>query len=403
MITPAGITALPAGQTLRDDVVKGLLVRAGQRKKAYYLWYRTLAGEARQPKVGDCAVMSLADARAAAKAMLLRVANGHDPSRERATVRAAPTLDDLRAEYAKLRGGKKKSAALDEYRYTRYIGPRFGKRKVTSLTYADAVEFMATLKDAPYQANRVLADLSILLTFAERPLQWRALGSNPCTGVQRYPEVARKRFAKAHEFARLGPILERESGAYPGEVAFLYLLCFSGARPAEIELAQRSQMDRVGDAGVLRLPDSKTGQREVFLPPQAMRLIDRLEPPADGSICGVTQAQARAVWQRARSEAGCPDLRMYPDLRRSFATQVVATGRPMSMAGQLLGHKTVQTTMIYARLVEDAAHDAAAGAAASISAMLGHGKADVGDRVGNEGAGHLPLPDGVVIPSGQQV
>lgn len=74
-------------------------------------------------------------------------------------------------------------------------------------------------------------------------------------------------------------------------MAFIHLLILSGARKSEIAAARPEWLD----GSVLRLPDSKTGEKSVHLPPQAMALIKRLP----------------------KTEAGCPDLRMH-DLRRTL-------------------------------------------------------------------------------------
>src|SRR5258708_40351999 len=110
---------------------------------------------------------------------------------------------------------------------------------------------------------------------------WRDTGSNPCQHVERFREVKRRRFATPAEIAKIGPVLDRfaENLEHVTGVAFLYILMFSGARPSEIERAKPSQLERIekdGVAyGVLRV-DGKTGPRNVFLPPQAMRVIDKL-------------------------------------------------------------------------------------------------------------------------------
>jgi integrase len=122
------------------------------------------------------------------------------------------------------------------------------------------------------------------------------------------------------------------------------------------------------DGNVLRLPDSKTGQRDVYLPPQAVALIESLPPYRDGTITGIKSP--RHLWRVIRKEAGCPDLRLYPDLRRSFATVGVAAGNTMDLMGGLLGHKNRQTTMVYARLMEDAAKEAASSTAAAMEKLL---------------------------------
>lgn len=365
-MTPAEIRNLQPGATLRDDIVTGLECRAfPSGRKAFYLYYRTRLGRARHPKVGDCNIMSIADARGAARKMLLDVANGGDPVAERTRGKHEPTFKDLWAKYRELCGSRKKSAREDERVYLRILAPRFNDRIVRSLCHEDAMRIHSALVRAPYQANRAISLLSKLCSFAERPLEWRSVNSNPCRGIQRYTELKRARYAKPEELARIGQAISAHTNSHPQAAAFIYLLLYSGARPAEIGSARREWLD----GNVLRLPDSKTGQRCIYLPPQAVQAIARLPVYRDGTICGIKSP--KHLWRIVRAEAGCPDLRLYPDLRRSFATVGVAAGNTMDLMGGLLGHKNRQTTMVYARLMESAAIEAASSTAAAMEKLLG--------------------------------
>src|SRR3954468_941364 len=58
----------------------------------------------------------------------------------------------------------------------------------------------------------------------------RPPGSNPCRGVDRYPEKRRERFLSAAELARLGAVLEEEEPHDPFVVLAIRLLLLTGAR-----------------------------------------------------------------------------------------------------------------------------------------------------------------------------
>lgn len=366
-MTPSEIKSLPPGQTLRDDVVTGLEVRAfASGRKAYYVWFRTKVGRPRHPKIGDCALMTVADARQAAKALLLQVANGKDPIQERRETGSGRTVAALWSEYWEQHGQFKKSAGEDRRLYLRHIAPRFGNHLVHALRHDDALRLSRSLASTPYQANRAVALLSKLCSFAERPMEWRSLNSNPCQGVPRYPERKRRRHAGHAELARLGPSLAGHVETNPAGVAFIYLLMYTGARPAEIGESRRDWLD----GNVLRLPDSKTGQGEIYLPPQALEALARIKPPRDGSLLGIRKAPRR-LWRKVRREAGCPDLRMYPDLRRTFATVGVAAGNTIDQIGGLLKHKNRQTTLVYAQLMEEAAKAAVGATANMMDELMG--------------------------------
>lgn len=366
-MTPAEIKNLQPGKNLRDSSVTGLEVRAfPSGKKAFYVWFRTKAGKPRHPKIGDCAVMSIAEARTAARALLLEVANGKDPTHQRRNDPNGRTVDQLWQVYREQHGQFKKSAGEDQRMYLRHIAPRFRNHLVHAFRYDDALRVSRALEDTPIQANRVISLLSRMFSFAERPLEWRSLATNPCRGVPRYPERQRLRYARHTELASLGSSLVRHLDENPAGVAFLYLLMFTGARPAEIGESRREWLD----GNVLRLPDSKTGQGNVHLPPQAMDALARIPAPRDGSLLGIRKAPRR-LWRKIRAEAGCPDLRMYPDLRRTFATVGIGAGVSLDQVGGLLKHKNRQTTLVYAKLMEDVANDAAAATANKMDELLG--------------------------------
>lgn len=403
-ITPTLIDSLPVNKTLRDDLVTGLEVRSFPNgRKAYYLYFRTKLGKARHPKIGDCKILTLAQARQIAKDMLLIVANGGDPIGERNGVKREPTVEDLFQHFWQGRAARLKGAAEYQRMWETIVKPAIGTLRCRSVLYEDMAALHSAFKGTPYQANRVNQMCSSMFNFAERPLQWRDLGSNPCRGIRRFPEQKRRRFATPAELGTIGEQLAASANSHPQQVAFLYLLLFTGARPAEIGKSKRKWLEPLADgAGALRLPDSKTGQRTVYVPPQAMAVIKGLPEYEDGSICGITSP--KKLWLGIRKRAGCPDLRLYPDLRRSFASSAFANGESIDMVGALLGHASRQTTLVYARLVEDAAVAAVTTAGNRMATLLGgQNKPDVGASVADEGDGHTNLVVPVVAPSDRQI
>ena len=105
------------------------------------------------------------------------------------------------------------------------------------------------------------------------PEWWRPDGSNPCRHVTKFKEKKRKRYLSQQELARLGEALAK---AEDGEldrpisgyaVATIRLLILTGARRGEILTLRWDEVNF--ERGCLELSDSKTGEKEVFLPPAA--------------------------------------------------------------------------------------------------------------------------------------
>jgi integrase len=65
----------------------------------------------------------------------------------------------------------------------------------------------------------------------------------------------------------------------------------------------------------------------------------------------------RRLWLALLEEAGVADLRVH-DLRHTFASYSLSGGQTLGTVGQLLGHRSTQTTSRYTHLVDDAARAA---------------------------------------------
>jgi integrase len=77
-------------------------------------------------------------------------------------------------------------------------------------------------------------------------------------------------------------------------------------------------------------------------------------------------------WDVARKRAGMPELRLH-DLRHSFASFLINSGRSLYEVQNILGHTQVKTTQRYAHLTQDsliAAADTATRSLPSLSTMM---------------------------------
>lgn len=64
------------------------------------------------------------------------------------------------------------------------------------------------------------------------------------------------------------------------------------------------------------------------------------------------------VWERIRAEAGLPHVRIH-DLRHSYASFLVNSGRTLFEVQQILGHSQPQVTQRYSHLSTKTLQDAA--------------------------------------------
>lgn len=363
-LSTSAIANAATGTILRDKTVPGLHLKVTSTGKRFFLYFRTKGGVERRPKLGDYPIMSVAQARQAAKDLLLKVAMGEDPIARRQDEKIAPTVKDAIDEYEKKHAVKRKSGTAAVALLRKYLEPKLGSEKVASIEH----RHMARLHDdlgvkTPILANRVVQHSSKLFSLCIAPWGYRtAAQGNPCKGIERNKENKRRRYMTVEEARAVAARLDHYKTQFPAAVAYIYLLILTGTRRGEVWKARWEWLD----GNVLRLPDSKTGAKSVYLPPAAMEVIAQL-PVSSGTIVGI--GPPYKLWYKVRKEAGCPDLRLH-DLRHSFASAALAAGLSLAQIGELLGHHSTQTTMRYAHLVEDAAHEAVARTAETINARL---------------------------------
>ena len=75
------------------------------------------------------------------------------------------------------------------------------------------------------------------------------------------------------------------------------------------------------------------------------------------------------AWDTARKSVGLSDVRMH-DLRHSFASLLINSGRTLYEVQHILGHTQVKTTQRYAHLSQDTLLAAANSATAALGAAM---------------------------------
>lgn len=359
-----------------DDELKGFGLRiAPTGRKTFVVQYRA-GGRVRRVKIGRMGAVTPEQARNQARAILGAVACGENPAEKIAFDRKAPRVRDLAARYVRDHVELRlKPRTQREYRHclNAYILPAIGAFRVADVGRTDIVDLHAALKDRPFQANRVLEVARAMFNHAEI---WglRPEGANPCRRVRRNPERKRERHLLPEEIRRLGTVLDQRLASgleTPFVVAAFKLLILTGCRLSEI---QTLQWAFIRD-GSIYLPESKTGERRVPLPPAARAVLARL--PRDpnnrfviaGDVPGHHATDLQRPWRRIRAEAGLAEVRIH-DLRHTYASNAVKAGLSLPMVGKLLGHTQMQTTMRYAHWEDAPVNAAAANVSDALSMAL---------------------------------
>ena len=334
-------------------------------KRIYMLYYRSADRRQRKPKIGDHGVMSCEQARDVAQRWLLEVAQGRDPSVEKQHIKQIPLMRELADQYMREHAPRKKasSAKEDGRLWAQHILPRLGTVKVSAVTRTDIARIHQHFHGQPVMGNRILSLLSKALNLAEL-WGYRENHSNPCLHVKKYGETKRDRFLSPEEVVRLMASLEEEAKTCQNiwTIYAIRLLLLTGCRLNEILTLTWAEVDLPNQC--LRLKDSKTGKKLVYLSSAAVSTFESL-PQTPGNvhvICGDKEGahlvNLQKPWRRIRERAGLSDVRLH-DLRHTFASIAASRGLSLPMIGALLGHKQTQTTARYAHLLGQPLREAA--------------------------------------------
>jgi len=386
-----GVEPMGATYLVRDSEVRGfVLVVTPAGAKSYAVDYRAGSGRGspkRRLTIGKHgSPWTPETARIEAKRLLAEVAAGRDPATARQEDRKALTFGELIDLYLREGVGHKKHSTLkaDRGRIEHHLRPLLGKLRADRIVRAD-VEQMRNAVTAGKTAERIesgdkrrsgsmatggkgvaaqcVALVGALFAFAvERAL----CADNPARGVKKAPVRKVERFLSGAEIARLAEALDAEAqrSGNPYPSAAIKLLLLTGCRRGEIVDLRWDHVDFEHEC--LRLPDSKTGAKVVYLNAPARVLLQELPRMTDNPrvIPGMRADSASAAienaWERVRAAAGLIGVRLH-DLRHSFASVAAAGGLSLPIIGALLGHKHATTTARYAHLSADplrAANDA---------------------------------------------
>jgi integrase len=231
------------------------------------------------------------------------------------------------------------------------------------------------------------------------------VGSNPARFVKAFKEHHRERYLTPDELARLADALNaaQASGtASPWAVGTIKLLMFTGCRRDEILTLQWSFIDAEGRC--LRLPESKTGAKVVYLNAPALEVLTGLAKLREagnpyvivGHVAGARLVNLTKPWYRILKAANLEGLRLH-DLRHVYAGMGAALGLGLPVVGKLLGHTQAQTTQRYANLAPDPVAAAAERIGEALLEAMDKGRA----RVVELNAGPGPVKGALATAKGK--
>lgn len=351
--------------TVFDTEIKGFcLEHRPSGGITFYFRYRDHLKVTRLIKIGLAEEIDLSAARVKAHEIKAMINEGGDPKLE-LRLKSFPTfrefIDERYLPFIKVR---KRSAWMDETLLRNHLLPIFSEYHLNRIKRADIIKMHHEAKAKGFAdgtCNRWLILMRFIFNCA---IRWDVLpvGANPCSGVTLFTDNgARERYLSEEEVVCLFRVLDASSNVQLANI--VKLLLFTGARKREILDARWECVDL--DKRVLKVPLSKSGKpRFIHLSDAALAIIQSLprkpnlpwlffNPKTTKPIVSVFCA-----WNSIRKAAGIPDLRMH-DLRHSFASFLVNSGRSLYEVQRLLGHYDPKVTMRYAHLSQDSLVDAA--------------------------------------------
>lgn len=401
-----------------DDDLPGFGVRLyPSGSKRFFVTYWA-AGRQRRQSIGEFGTWTLEAARVEARRIKSEAERGIDGlAAKQESRRVERRMTTLRAYWTEhffpsvRNHWKPGTIAANASRWENHLAPALGDRSLAEITKGDAKRLLADIRakagkrapegkatnpgDRTVTANRATELLRQILNHA---IEGGFLdGPNPVSKVKTFREAPREAILTGEQIAALFAAIAAEEAlggkkavartgeAEPGKrggkglkeaesrgisthaAALFRLLLLTGARLREIMLAKWDWIDWQNAA--LRLPDSKTGAKVVWLNSLALAELKRLwdlraTSPApspwiiEGSIQGQALVCPQRPWRRVRERAGLTGLRLH-DLRHGYASIGVTSGVALFVVGKALGHASPATTERYANIANNPVRAAA--------------------------------------------
>jgi integrase len=363
--TKATLLGLPIPEkgtlTFCDTKEKGLSLYITSTGHKSFMVRKRIQGQDKRVVLGHFPEMTIEQARKAAQHIKGQIAIGKNPEEEKHKLSSEKTFGEAYElymdRYAKV---ENKSSTLKEIeRQTKRLLPYWSQRKLSSITRQDAQDMHNRIgrEHGKYEANRALAYIRAIYN---KIINWGWEGTNPAVKIQKFKEQKRDRFILHDELPKFMEALEAEPNR---DMRDFFLMClYTGARCGNVLSMRWEDIDF--SINEWRIPDTKNGEPvRIPLIEQAFEILNnRLHlkestpwvfPSREHkkSKSGHLE-EPKAAWKRILDRAGLKNLRIH-DLRRTLGSYQAIAGVSLVVIGKSLGHKSPQSTAIYARLSND--------------------------------------------------
>jgi integrase len=360
--TKAALMSLPIpGKgfiTYRDAKEKGLSLYVTSNGHKSFMFRKYLNGQQKRMILGHFPDMTVEQARKTAQQVKGQIASGENPLEEKEKQASEKTFGEAYQEYMEryARIKMKPSSYKGVYFHLKKVLPHWLQRPLSSITKQEMRELHERIgrENGKYEANSVLEYIRAIFN---KMISWGWGGTSPAIGIEKFKRQARDRFVLKDELPKLMEALEAEPNR---DMRDFFLTClYTGARKSNVLSMRWEDIDF--SINEWRIADTKNGEPvRVPLLDEALEILNsrvhlkKSSPwvfPSKDSKSGHIQ-EPKTAWKRILERAGLENLRIH-DLRRTLASYQAITGSSLTIIGKSLGHKSPQSTAIYARLSND--------------------------------------------------
>lgn len=393
-----------------DARCQGLRCKITPKGSKIFLVYKKKDSKLIYTTIGKFGVVSVEKARYAADEILHNIATGKYISEKDALKQQKEiedkilTLSLLFEKYIERHARlytKENSVIENQGYYDRYL-KKWNDRKIDDITRDELEDYIGKLnkKISPFTANRVL---TLIRHMYNKAIEWRYASFNPTLGIRKFKTKSRDRFLQPDEVKTFFAAIDSVPEIVPR--AYFYMALYTGQRKQNVLAMRWDQIDFVN--ALWHIPETKNGEPlTVPLIPQAMERLNLLKqeiqekinalldeetkdleqkPPrtdfqrmeAEARHCRIEEYAKHAAewvfpsekgvtghlkdpkkfWKRVLDRAGIDNMRIH-DIRRTLGSYEAIAGVNLPTISRSLGHRTMRSTQVYARLNVDPVRNA---------------------------------------------
>jgi len=337
------------------------LIVYGATGKASYTSRVRIGKRRDSQKLGDFRILTLEQARAMHRELIVDIARGVNPKQRRM---ARMTFAEFSVVFLELSKGKKKSHADDVQKFEKRLNPTFGKHQLAEIMPHALNKFLNSLHTKEGLAKATVNRYGTLLrTFFNRAIECGALpsGKNPMTPIKAFTEDnAPTDFMSVEDMKAFLAAANEETNRQAA--ILLMLLLLTGARLSEFLLGRWSQVDLPSRQWRLAAGDSKNGRAGIIpLPTTAIPLIEELAKTRRNELVfpgqrGNLGAMSRPgkTFDRILERAGLTGRGFtIHSLRHAFASGLANAGVPLWSIQMILRQRSAQMVQRYSHAQGD--------------------------------------------------